>query len=69
MLNVKSIVVILVIVIVLAVLFFFFVLTRVPADFIQNLMNSGRGYLYYFWFHNSSSISAYVQSIILQKYI
>jgi hypothetical protein len=25
------------------VLFFFFVLTRVPADFIQNLMSSGQG--------------------------
>jgi hypothetical protein len=43
MLNVKTIVLILVIVIVLAVLFFFFVLTRAPADFIQNLMISGQG--------------------------
>jgi len=43
MLNVKTIVLILVIVIILAVLFFFFVLTRAPADFIQNLMISGQG--------------------------
>jgi hypothetical protein len=56
MLNVKSIVLILVVVIVLAVLFFVFVLTRVPADFIQDLMSSGRGYLYYFWFHNITKI-------------
>jgi hypothetical protein len=26
-----------------AVLFFFFVLTKAPADFIQNLMSSGQG--------------------------